>query len=43
MAGDEGGGGGSEEDDSAGNFDEFTDAVEGGDALEDVRAKGGVG
>ena len=43
MAGDEGGGGRGEEDDSAGNFDGFTDAVEGGDALEDVGAKSGVG
>ena len=43
MAGDERGGGGGEEDDSAGNFDGLADAVEGGDALDDVGAKGGVG
>ena len=39
MASDERGGGRGYEDDGAGNFDRFTDAVEGGDSLDDVSAK----
>ena len=43
VAGDEGGGRRGQENDGAGDVHGFADAVEGGDALDDVGAKGGVG